>query len=249
MDNEIKAIIKVTNLSAWYQEYHVLDNIDFEVYPGEIFIIAGGSGSGKTTLLRCLIGLHNEASGKIMIDGDDLITASENTRIKILQKIGVAFQSTALFGSMTLIENVMFPLEELTSLPSDANMAIATTKLEMVGLGDFLNYYPAELSGGMQKRAAIARAMILEPKIIFLDEPSSGLDPVTSIQIDNLIKTLSQALKITFVIVSHDLPSIYNIGQRLIMLHDKKIIATGIPGELQKSSTNTLVNNFFNRQV
>lgn len=249
MENETKAIIKVTNLSAWYQAYHVLDNIDFDVYPGEIFIIAGGSGSGKTTLLRCLIGLHSEVSGKIMLDGDDLITASEKTRIKILQKIGVAFQSTALFGSMTLIENVMFPLEELTSLPPDANIAIATNKLEMVGLGDFLHYYPAELSGGMQKRAAIARAMVLEPKIIFLDEPSSGLDPITSIQIDNLIKTLSQALKITFVIVSHDLASIYNIGQRLIMLDDKKIIATGIPKELQKAPRNTIVYNFFNRQV
>lgn len=249
MDITSKPIIKVSNLSAWFESLRVLDDISFEIFHGEIFIIAGGSGSGKTTLMRCLIGLHHELSGKILYENDDIISSSEKTRIKILQKIGVAFQSNALFGSMTLLENVMFPLEELSSLPKDAITAIAINKLEMVGLEDFLDYLPAELSGGMQKRAAIARAMVMEPKIVFLDEPSSGLDPVTSAQIDNLIATLSDALKITFVIVSHELASIYNIGQRIIMLHDKKIIATGAPKELQKSSTNILVQNFFNRRI
>lgn len=248
MENARKEIIKVVNLSASYNSLLVLDKINFEIFAGEIFIIAGGSGSGKTTLLRCIIGLHNQVSGKIFIDGDEIIQASEKIQNKILRKVGVAFQSNALFGSMTLLENVMFPLEELTNLPHDIIVTIATNKLEIVGLGDFLNFFPAELSGGMQKRAAIARAMVLEPKILFLDEPSSGLDPVTAAQIDNLIKTLAKELKTTFVIVSHDLASIYNIGQRLILLNDKKIIAIGEPHQLQTTATDPLVKKFFNRQ-
>lgn len=241
-------IIKVQNLKAWYFAKLILEDLNFEIYPGEIFIIIGGSGSGKTTLLRCIIGLHQEVSGSIIIDGDNIITSYEEQRFNILRKIGVAYQSGALFGSMTLLENVMFPLEELSSLPKEAIRIIAQTKLAMVGLGDFCDYLPAELSGGMQKRAAIARAMVLEPKIIFLDEPSAGLDPVISAQIDDLILMLAHTLKITFVIVSHELASIFKIGQRVVMLHDRKIIAKGNPRELQASSENVLVKNFFNRE-
>lgn len=242
-------IITVQNLKIWYDQKIILDGVSFNVDAGEIFLIIGGSGCGKTTLLNSMIGLHQEVSGKISVGGDDITNASDELKRKMLKKIGVMYQGGALFGSLTLLENVMFPLEELSNLPKDAIKAIATSKLETVGLGDFVDYMPTEISGGMQKRASIARALVFEPKIIFLDEPFSGLDPTTAAQIDKLILMLSQILKITFVVVTHELASIFNIGTRVIMLHEKKIIAEGNPRDLHKNCTNSVVHKFFNREA
>lgn len=244
-------IIVAKNLSVSYERTLILDAINFAVNQGDVFMIIGGSGGGKTTLLNAMIGLHRELTGNIFIDGEDITTASEEQKSKILKKIGVMFQSGALFGSLTLLENIMFPLEELSTMPKDAIESIARAKLRMVDLENFADYMPAEISGGMLKRAAIARAMALEPPLLFLDEPSSGLDPRTSAQIDELIKMLSQTLGITFVIVSHEIASIYNIATRVIMLHNKKIIAEGNPRQISKehASSDDAVSKFFNRKV
>lgn len=248
---ELNPIIEIENLSISYGQKLIFDNISFVVYPGEVFMVIGGSGGGKTTLLNSMLGLHDELVGKIFIDGDDIVAASGKEKQGILKKIGVMYQSGALFGSLTLLENVMFPLEELSDLPYEAMRAIAISKLQMVGLEKFLDYMPAEISGGMLKRAAIARAMVFEPRILFLDEPSSGLDPVTSAQIDELIKSLAQILGITFVIVSHDVASIYNIATRVIMVHNKKIVAEGNPHKLinDHAGVDDVVSRFFERRV
>ena len=202
-----QAIIKVENLTAAYGANVIIDNVSFEVNAGEIFVILGGSGCGKSTLLKHMIGLQDPAAGKIWVDGDDIAEGGE-ARANFLRKIGVMYQSGALFGSMTLLENVRLPLEELTDLPRSAADITARMKLGLVGLQGFENHMPSELSGGMRKRAAIARAMALDPKILFFDEPSAGLDPVTSSGLDNIILQLRDSLAITFVVVTHELLSI-----------------------------------------
>lgn len=242
-------IIKVNNLTVKYDDKVIIDHISFDVFPGEIFVVIGASGCGKTTLMNHIIGLQIPLTGNVFIDNDNITTALDQKLIKILNKIGVTYQSGALFGSMNLMENVRLPLEEFTNLSDEAIDIIVQNKLSLVGLADFANYMPEEISGGMKKRAAIARAMALDPKILFFDEPSAGLDPTTSAQLDQLILELAKTLGSTFFIVSHELPSIFAIADRVIMLHDGKIIAQGKPETLRDSCDNVLVKQFFNRKA
>jgi phospholipid/cholesterol/gamma-HCH transport system ATP-binding protein len=244
------AILRVENLSAAYNGKTILKDISFEVRQHEVLVIAGESGSGKSTLLRHMIGLEAPEQGRVLIDGDDLAPAVGEDRKRILRKIGVAFQSSALFGSMSVLENVMLPLETFTRLPRPMIEMLALTKLQLVGLADAAQKSPAELSGGMRKRAAIARALALDPAILFLDEPSAALDPFTSAELDELVLTLRKLLNMTFVIVSHQLPSIFAIADRVLLLDTQKktIVAEGSPKALRDSSPDPHVRAFFNRE-
>lgn len=249
--SESKTIISVENLVAGYGDVRIFDDVSFEVRRGEVFVILGGSGCGKSTLLKNMIGLHRPFSGRVLIDGDDIVSAIGADRLKILRKIGVMYQQGALFGSMTLLENIELPMEEFTELPRDAMDRIAESKLKMVQLEGTAGRFPAEISGGMRKRAAIARAMALDPEILFLDEPSAGLDPITSAELDDTILRLAGTLGITFVIVTHELPSIYEIADRVIMLDKEKkgIVATGSPEELRDHCEVEWVRRFFRRET
>jgi len=239
-------LLKVTDLTMGWGSVVLQENASFEVQRGEIFVILGGSGCGKSTLLRYLIGLETPEQGTIEIDG---VTASglEVGR----PSYGVMFQSGALIGSMTVGDNLALALNEWTDLPSDAVLAIVRAKLRLVGLQDAETKFPAELSGGMKKRAAIARAMVLEPELIFLDEPSAGLDPVSSAELDQLILALNKGLGLTVVLVSHELESIFSIASTCIMLDrkSKSIIARGNPKALRDTCEDPRVSAFFNRRA
>ena len=244
-----KAVIQVKNLVARYGDDIILDRISFDVYEGEIFAVLGGSGSGKSTLLKHLLGLHRPASGRIVIDEDDISECDEDALQQILRKVGVLYQSAALFGSMTVAENVALPILEYTDLPRESVDHLVKMKLNLVNLDGYQNHLPSEISGGMKKRAGLARAMALNPKILFFDEPSAGLDPVTSAELDNLIIHLNQSLGTTMVIITHELESIFAVANRVIMLHKstRGIIADGDPQYLRDQSRNPFVKQFFNR--
>jgi phospholipid/cholesterol/gamma-HCH transport system ATP-binding protein len=237
-------IISVKDLTIGWGDVVLQQHLTFDVPRGDVFAILGGSGCGKSTLLRFLIGLEEPMHGEIDVAGRGLPDLEAG-----LPPFGVMFQAGALFGSLTVGENVALPLEEWTKLPADAIAAIARAKLKLVGLDGAAEKLPAELSGGMKKRAAIARALALEPELVFLDEPSAGLDPVMAADLDELIVTLSKSLGLTVVVVTHELESIFRIADRCIMLdkQEKTIIATGDPREL-KNSSDKRVSDFFNRK-
>jgi len=245
-----EAIIRVEAVAAGYDGTAILEDVSFEIRSGEVFGVLGGSGCGKSTLMKHMIGLLPPVAGRISIGGDDIVSADEGLLDTIRRRFGVMYQSGALFGSMTLLENVRLPLEAYTSLPSEAIDLIARMKLALVGLEAFTGHLPAELSGGMQKRAGIARAMALDPAILFLDEPSSGLDPITSASLDATVRRLADNLGVTFVIVTHDLPSVFNCVDRVVLLDRRArgIIADGDPRALRDTSADPRVRAFFRRE-
>jgi phospholipid/cholesterol/gamma-HCH transport system ATP-binding protein len=246
MGNEVA--IEVRNLTKKYEELIVLQDINFKIYKSEVICIAGGSGCGKSTLLRQIIGLEDPSSGEILINDEKFFPATIKTKDKIIKKFGVMFQLGGLIASMTIQENMELPLKKYTKLSEKQIEELISLKLSSVGLNGFQNYLPSEISGGMKKRASLARAMALDPEILFFDEPSSGLDPITSAALDNLIKEINSALNTTMVIVTHDLDSIFTIADRVILLDKsvKGILAIGTPQELKRSE-NKMVFNFFNR--
>jgi phospholipid/cholesterol/gamma-HCH transport system ATP-binding protein len=246
-----KPVIVVENLTAGFGGDTIFENVSFEVYEEEIFGILGGSGCGKSTLMKHMIGLYETTSGKVAVHGIDMTKADERQLKKIRLGIGVAFQSGGLFGSMTLAENVALPLQEYTDLSPETIDLVVKMKLGMVDLAGYENHLPEELSGGMKKRASLARAMALDPTVLFFDEPSAGLDPITSAELDSLIKSIRAGIGTTMVIVTHELQSILNIADRIIMLDKaaKGVIAEGDPRWLKDNSTDPRVKAFFNRSV
>ena len=241
--------LAVHGLTLGYGDRVVLQDVEFSVERGEIFVIMGGSGSGKSTVLRHLIGLGEPVKGAVFYGGVDFTTATTDGRNAILRRIGVLYQSGALWTAMTLLENVALPLEEYTNLTPGEIRDVASLKLALVGLPGFEDYYPSEISGGMQKRAALARAIALDPDVLLFDEPSAGLDPVSSRHLDDLILQLRDSLGATIVVVTHELASIFTIGDDSILLDadTRTVIARGSPKELLAHSTDPQVLRFLTR--
>ena len=238
-------VLEVRDLAIGYDGEVLLEEIAFDVQRGEVFAVLGGSGCGKSTLLRTMIGLMPPLHGRVHFTG-----IGPPERAMTPPQFGVLFQSSALFGSWTLVQNVALPLQKWTNLPPDAVQAVAMARLRLVGLEGAANHLPSEVSGGMRKRAGIARALALDPPILFFDEPSAGLDPVTSAELDELVLTLSRTLGVTIVLVTHELPSILHVADRCIMLDLAAggIIARGAPRELAERSVDPRVMAFFRRQ-
>lgn len=241
--------LTVRQLTMAYGDFIIQRDLDFTVERGDVFIIMGGSGCGKSTLLKHLIGLKPPARGQVLYEGLDFWSASAIERRGILRQLGVLFQSGALWSSMTLAENIALPLGEFTSLGRKEIAEIVSYKLALVGLAGFEDYYPSEISGGMQKRAGLARAMALDPEILFFDEPSAGLDPVSARLLDDLILQLRDSLGATLVVVTHELASIFAIGTNSIFLdaETKTFLATGSPRKLLEESEDPRILNFLTR--
>lgn len=242
-------IICVENLTIGYDDKVIMQNLNFEIPKGDIFIIMGGSGCGKSTLLRTLTGLIPPQSGKIFIQGIEMNTASADKKLEIMKHTGILYQSGALFSSMTLGENVALPLQQYTSYSQHRIQQIVSFKLALVGLSGYEDYYPSEISGGMRKRAGLARALALDPEIVYFDEPSAGLDPVSSKNLDDLIVEINKTLGTTIIVVTHELPSLFAIGKNSIFLDKtiQTISANGNPRELLKNPPNAQVYEFLTR--
>jgi len=239
--------IAVENLVVRYGDRTVLDGISFEVRQGDIFVILGGSGSGKTTLLRTLVGLKRPSAGRILFHGEDFTAMSEGERIELRKKMGMSFQGSALLKSISLADNVALPLREHTALEESTIDIMTRIKLELVGLGGFENYLPSELSGGMKKRAGIARAMAMDPEIIFYDEPSAGLDPIVAAGIDELIRKMQETFKLTSVVVTHEMESVKLIADSVCMLKSGQVVGVGTLDELERSD-HPYIQQFFARR-
>jgi len=239
-------VISLRNLRVSYGEREILHGINFDVVRGETLVILGGSGSGKSTLLRTLVGLEKPSAGEIWIKGRDLAKISAAEMDEIRRKIGMSFQGGALFGSMTVGENVALPLREHTGLEDSTIEIILRLKLQQVGLEGFEYYTPAQLSGGMKKRAAVARALAMDPEILFFDEPSAGLDPIIAAGIDELILELKRAFHMTIIVVTHELASAFLIADRMLLIDKGNIVALGTTEEM-RSSTQPRVRQFLDR--
>jgi phospholipid/cholesterol/gamma-HCH transport system ATP-binding protein len=241
--------VEVIDMTVGYDDFILLKNLNFSVRKGEIFAILGGSGCGKSTILKHLTGLYSPLAGDILINGSSIVHAEKAEKNLIMRQFGVLYQSGALFSSLTLQENVAMPLVEFTSLPDSVITAVAQVKLSLVGLEGFENFSPSEISGGMKKRAGLARAMALDPDILFFDEPSAGLDPISSADLDRLILSLRETTGKTMIIVTHELDSIFTVADRVIILdkESKGIIAEGNPYDLKENCENQWVKEFLTR--
>ncbi len=240
--------IEVRGLEKSYGRRRVLEGIDLTVHEGEALVILGGSGSGKSTLLRCLVGLERPDAGAVSLLGRDIFTAAPRELADLRQRIGMAFQSGALFGSMTVAENLELPLVEFSHLPESTRRIIVRIKLALVGLEGTEALRPSQLSGGMKKRAAFARAMALDPEILFFDEPSAGLDPVTAAGLDRLLLSLRDVFGATLVVVTHELNSAFAIADRIALIHAGSVLITGTPDEL-RACQNPIVRRFLDREA
>jgi len=247
--NHEKGHITVTDLTMAYGDFVVMRDLNFTVHRGDIFIIMGGSGCGKSTLMKIMVGLKEPAKGKILYDGRSLWEQEPGERDRMMKRFGILYQSGALWSSMTLAENVALPLEQYTKLSQWEIKEIVSLKLSLVGMAGFEEYYPSELSGGMRKRAGLARAMALDPEILFFDEPSAGLDPVSASMLDDLILELRESLGATVVVVTHELASIFAIGNNSVYLdaEAKTITAEGDPQKLLAESKNPKIRKFLTR--
>ena len=241
------SIIEVEDLVVKYGDHTVLNGVEFTVGRGEIFVILGGSGSGKTTLLRNLVGLMRPYSGRILVKGEDFTAMTDDERIELRKRIGMCFQGSALFNSMTVADNVALPLREHTDLEEPTIEIMTQIKLELVGLGGFGDYLPSELSGGMKKRAGLARAMAMDPEIIFYDEPSAGLDPIVGAGIDGLIRKMQSTFGLTSVVVTHEMESVKLIADTVCVLEKGRVVGIGSLEELSQLD-HPYVQQFFARR-
>jgi phospholipid/cholesterol/gamma-HCH transport system ATP-binding protein len=247
MSEAIEPVIEVEGLEAYYGRRRILHGIDFKVMPGEIRVIMGGSGSGKSTLLRHLLGLNKPRKGRLKLLGIDIANATPQEQLLLRRQMGVSFQSGALFTSMTVGDNVALPLREHLRLDENTVRIMSRLKLEVVNLGGFQDLMPSQLSGGMIKRAALARAIVMDPKLLFFDEPSAGLDPVVSAELDELILQLRDAMRMSIVVVTHELESAFKIADTITVLDAGKVLLTGTVAEV-KASSNVRNQDLLNRR-